>query len=188
MVDFWANGDIWAKPVGATPPGRWAIRIGLAQVARVGEELAAAILWERQRAAADGTDAGAAGGDQGRLFASAADFCARLRAHGLSWPAAEALALVGAFDGLPPRMGRRERLWRLREAWPLVVPATEARRGAGRRRRGRVSSLRRLPSTTLGRARRTTQQQCCLPGSQICRHAASITRRCDGAPATASAG
>ncbi|HEU0027939.1 MAG TPA: OB-fold nucleic acid binding domain-containing protein, partial [Ktedonobacterales bacterium] len=41
----------------------------------------------------------------------------------------EALALSGALDGLPPRMERRQRLWRLREVWPFVAPATSGKRG-----------------------------------------------------------
>ena len=39
----------------------------------------------------------------------------------------EALVMVGACDGLAPRMGRRERLWRLHELWPLVAPAKATR-------------------------------------------------------------
>src|SRR5262249_57289636 len=36
--------------------GRWAIRIGLAQLAQVGEEMAEAIVWERRGGARQGTE------------------------------------------------------------------------------------------------------------------------------------
>ena len=88
---------------------RWGIRIGLGQVAQVGEELATAILWERR---------GRVGQD--RPFGALEDFCARLRPAGLTWSAAESLALAGAFDGLRPRLERRQILWRLHELWPLL--------------------------------------------------------------------
>jgi error-prone DNA polymerase len=94
--------------------GRWAIRIGLRQVAWawVGEELAEAILWERRRDA---------GGE--RPFVSLGDLCARLRPAGLDRRAATALVLAGACDSLPPRMTRRQRLWQLHELWQYITPA-----------------------------------------------------------------
>ena len=100
---------------------RWAIRIGLAQVAQVGEELAAAILWERRGQASQAHE---------RPFAALTDFCARLRPAGLTWSAAEALALAGAFDSLRPHRDRRQTLWQLHELWPLL--GTTRRRPAGR--------------------------------------------------------
>jgi error-prone DNA polymerase len=124
-----------------SPPGRWAIRIGLSQVAQVGEELAEAILWERRRGracvgAAAGTGEGGEDGDGGgRPFASLADVCTRLRPHDLTWQAVEALVLAGACDGLKPRMERRRRLWQLHELWPLVCSVHPS--GGGQSRRGR---------------------------------------------------
>jgi error-prone DNA polymerase len=47
-VDINRSADRFAVERVGSPPGRWAIRIGLAQVAHVGAELAEAILWERQ--------------------------------------------------------------------------------------------------------------------------------------------
>ena len=41
---------------------------------------------------------------------------------GLTRDAAEALVWSGACDSLAPRMERRQRLWQLRELWPLVDP------------------------------------------------------------------
>jgi DNA polymerase III alpha subunit len=113
-----------------TPPGRWAIRIGLQQVTQVGEELAKAILWERRgrselRNGQDGPD-----GEQ--RFTTLAEVCQRLRPVGLTWPATEALTLVGAFDGLAPKMGRRRRLWQLHELWPLVSPTRKPSSPRGR--------------------------------------------------------
>src|SRR5262249_8909090 len=128
---------------------RWALRIGLRQVAHVGDELAQAILWERrgrhqalsQESSIARTDfspsapctstVGASGGRpvprllptkpyHERPFTSLAAFRARLRPVGLRCPAAEALVLAGAFDGLAPAMDRRQRLWHLHEIWPMV--------------------------------------------------------------------
>jgi error-prone DNA polymerase len=132
------------------PEGHWAIRIGLAQVAHVGEELAEAILWERRRAqAGDGSGAGPReanrGGKKdeervqgGRCFTSLADLATRLRPHGLTWQAAEALVLVGACDHLRPAMECRQRLCQLRELWPLVGSAQPS----GSRQSGRVRRRR----------------------------------------------
>jgi error-prone DNA polymerase len=96
--------------VGSDRARRWAIRIGLGQVAHVGEALARAILWARR----DPVD-GAPG-----PFRSLADFCVRLRPHGLTWEAAEALVLAGACASLHPGLERRRLLWHLHELWPLV--------------------------------------------------------------------
>ena len=122
--------------VGSPGHERWAIRIGLRQVKQVGEELARAILWER-RGASD------AQGEQ--PFTSLEDALERLRPQGLSWAAAEALALCGALDGLAPRMDRRRRLWRLHEVWPLLAPAApEKGRGKRRSRKGTHQPDQRL--------------------------------------------
>ncbi|HZC05837.1 MAG TPA: DNA polymerase III subunit alpha [Ktedonobacterales bacterium] len=109
--------------VGSGRYARWAIRIGLRQVAQVGEDLARAILWERR-----GGDA--VGGE--RPFTSLEDAIGRLRPQGLTWAAAEALVMCGALDGLAPRMERRRRLWRLHEVWPLLAPARSSARSSGR--------------------------------------------------------
>jgi error-prone DNA polymerase len=106
-----------------SPPGRWAIRIGLRQVAQVGEALAEAIVWER-RPAQLGADSAQA---PERPFTSLMDLCQRLRPAGLTWTAAQALVLAGACDGLAPRMDRRRRLWQLHELWPLVGPVAGER-------------------------------------------------------------
>ncbi|HLZ21587.1 MAG TPA: DNA polymerase III subunit alpha [Ktedonobacterales bacterium] len=124
-----SEGRFTVERVG-TPPSRWAIRIGLAQVAHVGEELAEAILWERR----DGYHIGDSDAERDRPFTSLGDFCARLRPHGLTWQAAEALVLVGAFDGLRPSLERRRRLWQLHEIWPLVGARQPGQ--AGREPRG----------------------------------------------------
>jgi error-prone DNA polymerase len=122
-----SEGRFSVERVGVTPrrpEGRWAIRIGLRQVAHVGDELAEAILWERRR---DQVGSGCE-----RPFPSLVDFCRRLRPAGLTWQAAEALVLAGAFDGVRPYMERRRRLWELHEAWPLVAPARTGRPHPGR--------------------------------------------------------
>ncbi|HEX9039050.1 MAG TPA: DNA polymerase III subunit alpha [Ktedonobacterales bacterium] len=119
---------------------RWAIRIGLRQIAQVGEELARAILWER-RGMADGDG----DGRRERPFTSLEDALGRLRPQGLTLAAAEALTLCGALDSLAPRMERRARLWRLREIWPLIAPAPSP--PSPRRKRapaGRPSAPRQL--------------------------------------------
>jgi DNA polymerase III alpha subunit len=59
-----------------------------------------------------------------------------LRPAGLTWQAAEALILVGACDGLAPRMTRRQRLWQLHELWSLA-----SARGAQQRRGRRQAAL-----------------------------------------------
>ena len=129
-----------------TPPGRWAIRIGLAQVAHVREELAEAILWERR----GGQHIGESDAGSDRPFTSLGDFCARLRPHGLTWQAAEALVVVGGFDGLRPSLDRRRRLWQLHEIWPLVGARPARQPGqAGRGPRGGRSK----------RSKRDTQPQ-----------------------------
>lgn len=112
--------------VGSPGRARWAIRIGLRQVAQVGEELARAILWERRE----------------RPFTSLEDFLERLRPQGLTWAAAEALTLCGALDGLTPRMERRRRLWRLHEVWPLLTPATSRKRQGARQGKRRPTGKR----------------------------------------------
>jgi error-prone DNA polymerase len=108
---------------------RWGIRIGLRQVSQIGEDLARAILWERRTL-----------GESGQLhehpFTSLWDLLIRLRPAGLTRDAAEALVWSGACDSLAPRMERRQRLWQLRELWPLVDPHPKGQRGTGRRRRG----------------------------------------------------
>jgi error-prone DNA polymerase len=119
--------------VGSPQYERWAIRIGLAQVSQVGEELAQAILWERRQMRQEGDE-----GPRWRNhpFSSLADACQRLRPAGLTWAAAEALTVAGAFDSLSPKMSRRRRLWQLRELWPLVaLPKQRKPRGAKRRAR-----------------------------------------------------
>jgi error-prone DNA polymerase len=98
-------------------------------VAHVGDDLAEAILWERRHA-------GGATEQHERPFASLTDFCTRLRPAGLTWQAAEALLLAGAFDGLKPTAERRRRLWQLHEVWPLVAPTRLRRSHSGRGRRG----------------------------------------------------
>jgi error-prone DNA polymerase len=119
--------------VGSPQYERWAIRIGLAQVSQVGEELAQAILWKRRQAGEE-SDEGTR--QRQRFFASLADVCQRLRPVGLTWSAAEALTMAGAFDSLTPKMTRPQRLWQLHELWPLVaLPKQRRARGAKRRAR-----------------------------------------------------
>ncbi len=108
------------------PEGLWAIRIGLRQVAHVGDALADAILWTRR--------GNLLAGARERPFTSLADLCQRLRPAGLTLPAAEALVLSGACDGLRPHAERRARLWQLRELWPLVATAGAGRRASSTRR------------------------------------------------------
>jgi error-prone DNA polymerase len=82
------------------PDRPFAIRIGLAQVKGVGEELARQILWERQAGA----------------YGSLADFCTRLGRSGpLRREAVEGLVAAGAFDSLG--VPRRRLLWLLGEHW-----------------------------------------------------------------------
>ena len=119
--------------VGSPQYERWAIRIGLAQVRQVGEELAQAIMWERRLTRQEGDE-----GPRWRncYFSSLADVCQRLRPAGLTWMAAEALTMAGAFDSLKPKMTRRQCLWQLHELWPLVtLPKQRKPRGARRRAR-----------------------------------------------------
>jgi error-prone DNA polymerase len=119
--------------VGSARYQRWAIRIGLAQAHHVGEELAQAILWERRQGSGENDKAE---GQQGRRYSSLSDVCQRLRPAGLTWAAAEALVMAGAFDSLLPKMTRRQRLWQLHELWPLVsLPKQRRPRGAKRRAR-----------------------------------------------------
>jgi len=128
-VDVNRSEDRFSVERVGSPPGRWAIRIGLRQVRHVGEELARAILWERRPV--DET-----GQMWERPFVSLWDLCRRLRPAGLTWQAAEALIRVGACDGLAPRMARRQRLWQLHELWSLA-----SARGAQQRRGRRQAAL-----------------------------------------------
>jgi error-prone DNA polymerase len=109
------------EPVGSEQHRRWAIRIGLSQVAHVGDALARTILWKRRGSLSH----------PGRPFRSLSDFCARTRSAGLTWEAAEALVLSGAFTGLHPGVDRRRLLWHLHELWPLVS-TTRSQRPRGR--------------------------------------------------------
>ena len=104
--------------------GNWAIRIGLRQVAQVGDDLAQAILWERRSVRGDG-----------RPFTSLANFCTRMRASGLVWSAIEGLVLAGAFLSVGGGLDRRRQLWYLHELWSLVEPAETARTPRRARRR-----------------------------------------------------
>jgi error-prone DNA polymerase len=88
--------------VGSPLYERWAIRIGLAQVTQVGEELAQAILWARRQGSSQEEQED--GHSAQRSFSSLSDVCQQLRPVGLTWPAAEALILAGAFDSLRPAM------------------------------------------------------------------------------------
>lgn len=118
------------------PQGRWAIRIGLRQVAHVGDELAASILWARR--------GNMLSGDPERPFISLNDLCHRLRLTGLTWRAAESLVLSGACDGLAPRADRRQRLWQLHQLWPIVGTARLGGDGRQKRRHGREASAEQL--------------------------------------------
>lgn len=118
----------------ATGGRRWGIRIGLRQVSQIGDELARAILWERRTVDASGHL-------HERPFTSLWDLLVRLRPAGLTRDAAEALVWSGACDSLAPRLDRRQRLWQLRELWPLVDPHPKGRRGVdGAKGRGRRRS------------------------------------------------
>jgi error-prone DNA polymerase len=128
--------------VGSPHYRRWAIRIGLAQVTQVGEELAQAILWARR--AEHSVDGGEDEHHQRHSFSSLSDVCRRLRPVGLTWAAAEALTMAGAFDSLRPVMTRRQRLWQLHELWPLVSLSKQRRskgsKGSkGSKRRGGIA-------------------------------------------------
>jgi error-prone DNA polymerase len=106
--------------------------VGLRQVRQVGDDLARAILWERRTLDESGHL-------HERPFTSLWDLLGRLRPAGLTRDAAEALVWSGACDGLAPRMDRRQRLWQLRELWPLVDPHPKGSskgspKGAKRRR------------------------------------------------------
>ena len=116
-VDINSSEDRFSvERTGAPGHERWAIRIGLRQIAHVGEELAHAILFERQRP-----------------FTSLQDLCARMRPLGLTWTAVRALVCAGACDSLRPRLERRQRLWQLHELWPLISPAIKRPPRKGRR-------------------------------------------------------
>jgi DNA polymerase III alpha subunit len=119
--------------VGTVGRERWAIRIGLCQIAEVGEDLARAILWARRGPLEDGAHE--------RSFTTLSDFCQRLRREGLTWPAAEALVLSGACDSLAPHMTRRQRLWQLHELWPLVGPVGGKRKARRRKESPGVEQL-----------------------------------------------
>jgi error-prone DNA polymerase len=116
---------------------RWGIRIGLRQVSQIGEDLARAILWERRTLDESGQL-------HERPFTSLWDLLIRLRPAGLTRDAAEALVWSGACDSLAPRIDRRQRLWQLRELWPLVDPHPKGRQGRDRRRR----NMRSAPDST----------------------------------------
>lgn len=133
--------------IGSPGHERWAIRIGLRQVAQVGDDLAQAILWARRGALIDVPDAATtetSANQRERPFTTLADLCARLRPAGLTWDAAEALVLSGACDGLSPRMDRRRRLWQLHLLWPLINPrrprGSGGSNGVGARRRKTLSA------------------------------------------------
>ena len=121
--------------VGTLGRERWAIRIGLRQIAQVGDELARTILWERRNIPEKPESRKSTKKPQDRLFCSLHDLCIRLRPHGLTWSAAESLVLSGACDSLPPRMERRQRLWHLHELWPLIASVSPTPTLAVRRNR-----------------------------------------------------
>jgi DNA polymerase III alpha subunit len=73
-------------------------------------------------------------------FTTLWDMLMRLRPFGLTRDAAEALVWLGACDSLLPRMERRQRLWQLRELWPLVYPHPK-RAGRRRARTGVVAGM-----------------------------------------------
>lgn len=132
-----SEGRFTVERVGTPSHERWAIRIGLRQVAQVGEELAEAILWERGGGGRGCRGDGQQQQDQ-RPYRSLPDVCARLRPAGLEWPAAVALVLSGACDGLAPRgLTRRQRLWQLHELWQYSGASAPARHKGGGRGRGR---------------------------------------------------
>jgi error-prone DNA polymerase len=133
-VDINSSEDRFTvERVGSPRYERWAIRIGFAQVSQVGEELAQAILWER-RQGSDG--AIEEEGQPEQFFSSLSDACQRLRPVGLTWAAAGALTMAGAFDSLSPKMSRRQRLWQLHELWPLAgLPRQRRAKGAKNRHR-----------------------------------------------------
>jgi error-prone DNA polymerase len=118
--------------VGTAGHARWAIRIGLAQIAQVGEEFSRAILWERRGPRLD----------QERPFCSLTDLCGRLRPAGLTWEAAQALVLSGACDSLASRLTRRQQLWQLRELWPLLGSSGAKRKG---RRKKEGPDIEQMP-------------------------------------------
>ncbi len=92
-VDVNRSQDRFSVERVGTAPGRWAIRIGLAQVAQVGEAWAEAIVWERRR------DRLVRGGDvPERPFTSLADLCAA-PAHGQG----HGLPRAGGRDRAPAR-------------------------------------------------------------------------------------
>ena len=130
-VDVNASLDRFSvESVGTAGRKRWGIRIGLAQIAQVGEEFARALLFERHS-----------------LYTSFQDLCTRLWSQGLTWTAASALVSSGACDSLLPRMGRRQRLWQLHELWPLIGPTgrhTAGGRGSRRRRHSGDSAVQQL--------------------------------------------
>ena len=111
-----SEGRFTVERVGISPrrpEGRWAIRIGLRQVAHVGDELADAILWARRGEHRQS-------GRTTRTFTSLADFCQRLRPAG---PDLAGGGVAGARRRVrrpAPHADRRHRLWQLREFWPLI--------------------------------------------------------------------
>jgi len=129
-------GRFSVEPAGSVGSGnapggrRWGIRIGLRQVSQIGDEVAKAILFARRTVDESGQL-------RERPFTSLWDLLVRLRPAGLTRDAAEALVWSGACDSLAPRIERRQRLWQLRELWPLVGPHPKGRQGRGRQGRGR---------------------------------------------------
>ena len=101
-VDMQASRAAFGVERLAGEPDRpYAIRIGLAQVKHVGEELAQAIVAERERAGP---------------YRSLADFCARIgQLVTVRREAVMGLVAAGAFDGLG--IPRRRLLWLLDEHW-----------------------------------------------------------------------
>jgi error-prone DNA polymerase len=97
------------------PREQWGIRLGLLQVKGVGEEVAEAIVREREERGA---------------YRSLADFCTRMveqaGQRGLRREALEALVLAGAFDGTG--IPRRRLVWLLGERWGVWTSGRTVRK------------------------------------------------------------